>query len=234
MGISSAPTIVGDKVITGSKIIDFHNTDMPGGVVRALDARTGKVVWAFTAAPPDQPQGDAQHYPRSAPNVWAPMSVDVERKLIFLPTGTPQVDSYVGKADWDYYGSSVVALNTDTGQVVWHYQLVHKDIWDYDSPSQPLLFDYKSPDGKTIPALAQATKMGYIFVLNRETGAPIFPVKETPVSTGGLQKGLSPTQPIPELPEHEVADHQIPGVRHFRLRAGRPLGLPEALPCPGQ
>jgi quinoprotein glucose dehydrogenase len=203
-GISSAPTIVGDKVITGSKIIDFHNTDMPGGVVRALDAHTGKVVWAFTGAPPDQPQGDAQHYPRSAPNVWAPMSVDAARKLIFLPTGTPQVDSFVGKADWDYYGSSVIALNTDTGQVVWHYQLVHKDIWDYDSPSQPLLFDYKSPDGKVVPALAQATKMGWIVVLNRETGQPIFPMKETPVSTGGLQKGLSPTQPIPELPEHEV------------------------------
>jgi quinoprotein glucose dehydrogenase len=203
-GISSAPTVVGDMVITGSKIIDFHNTDMPGGVVRALDARTGKVVWAFTAAPPGTDQGDAQHYPRSAPNVWAPMSVDVERKLIFLPTGTPQVDSYIGKADWDYYGSSVVALNTDTGKPVWHYQFVHKDIWDYDSPSQPLLFDYKSPDGKSVPALAQATKMGYIFVLNRETGVPIFPVKETPVSTGGAQKGLSPTQPIPELPEHEV------------------------------
>jgi quinoprotein glucose dehydrogenase len=203
-GISSAPTIVGDMVITGSKIIDFHNTDMPGGVVRALDARTGKVVWAFTAAPPDQPQGDAQHYPRSAPNVWAPMSVDVDRKLIFLPTGTPQVDSYIGKTDWDYYGSSVVALNTDTGQPVWHYQFVHKDIWDYDSPSQPLLFDYKSPDGKVIPALAQATKMGWIYVLNRETGVPIFPVRETPVSTGGAQRGLSPTQPIPDLPEHEV------------------------------
>lgn len=201
-GISSAPTIVGDKVITGSKIIDFHNTDMPGGVVRALDAHTGKVVWAFTAAPPDADQGDAQHYPRSAPNVWGPMSVDASRKLIFLPTGTPQVDAYVGKGDWDYYGSSVVALNTDTGQVVWHYQLVHKDIWDYDTPSQPMLFDYKSPDGKTIPALAQATKMGWIYVLNRETGVPIFPVKETPVATDGEQKGLSPTQPIPVLPEH--------------------------------
>ncbi|HWM60579.1 MAG TPA: pyrroloquinoline quinone-dependent dehydrogenase [Rhizomicrobium sp.] len=203
-GISSAPAIVGDMVITGSKIIDFHNTDMPGGVVRALDARSGKVVWAFTAAPPDMDQGDAAHYPRSAPNVWAPMSVDVARKLIFLPTGTPQVDSYIGKADWDYYGSSVVALNTDTGKPVWHYQFVHKDIWDYDTPSQPLLFDYHAPDGKIVPALAQATKMGTIFVLNRETGVPIFPVKETPVSTGGLQKGLSPTQPIPILPEHEV------------------------------
>jgi len=207
-GVSSAPTIVGDKVITGSKIIDFHNVDMPGGVVRALDARTGKTVWAFTAAAPDQPPSDNKepsgNYPRSSPNVWAPMSVDAQRKLIFLPTGTPQVDAVIGKDNWDYYGSAVVALNTDTGRPVWHYQFVHKDIWDYDTPAQPMLFDYKAPDGKVTPALAQATKMGYIFVLNRETGAPIFPVKETPVSTGGLQKGLSPTQPIPELPEHQI------------------------------
>jgi quinoprotein glucose dehydrogenase len=203
-GVSSAPTVVGDKVITGSKIIDFHNVDMPGGVVRALDARTGAVVWAFTAAPPSLPPGDGKTYPRSAPNVWAPMSVDVDRKLIFLPTGTPQVDAVIGKDDWDYYGSSVVALNTETGQPAWHYQFVHKDIWDYDTPAQPLLFDYKAPDGTTIPALAQATKMGYIFVLNRETGKPIFPVVEVPVSTSGLQKGLSPTQPIPTLPEHQV------------------------------
>jgi quinoprotein glucose dehydrogenase len=203
-GVSSAPTVVGDKVITGSKIIDFHNIDMPGGVVRALDARTGAVVWAFTAAPPSLPAGDGKTYPRSAPNVWAPMSVDVTRKLIFLPTGTPQVDAVIGKDDWDYYGSSVVALNTETGQPVWHYQFVHKDIWDYDTPAQPLLFDYKALNGSTIPALAQATKMGYIFVLNRETGKPIFPVVEVPVSTSGLQKGLSPTQPIPTLPEHQV------------------------------
>jgi quinoprotein glucose dehydrogenase len=202
-GVSSAPTIAGDLVITGSKIIDFHNTDMPGGVVRAFDARSGKLVWAFTGAPPDAPVGGSD-FPRSAPNVWAPMSLDMAHKLIFLPTGTPQVDGYVGKGDWDYYGSSIIALNVETGQVVWHYQLVHKDIWDYDTSSQPLLFDYKKPDGTVIPALAQATKMGYIFVLNRLTGQPIFPVKETPVATDGLQKGLSPTQPIPVLPEHEV------------------------------
>jgi quinoprotein glucose dehydrogenase len=227
--------VVGDKVITGSKIIDFHNVDMPGGVVRALDARTGKLVWAFTAAPPSvmanptiagqqaeaaadgKPAGDKKPadangaapaatptFPRSAPNVWAPMSVDLKNRLIYLPTGTPQIDAVLGKGDWDYYGSSVVALNVDTGEVVWHYQFVHKDIWDYDTPAQPLLFDYRAPDGKVIPALAQATKMGYIFVLNRLTGKPIFPVKETPVSTAGLQKGLSPTQPIPVLPEHQI------------------------------
>lgn len=211
-GISSAPTVVGDKVITGSKIIDFHNVDMPGGVVRALDARTGALVWAFTAAPPSThpnattttAPGEGEHYPRSAPNVWAPMSVDLQHRLIYLPTGTPQIDAVLGKGDWDYYGSSVVALNVDTGEVAWHYQFVHKDIWDYDTPAQPLLFDYRAPDGTMIPALAQATKMGYIFVLNRLTGAPIFPVRETPVSTGGLQKGLSPTQPIPTLPEHQI------------------------------
>ena len=202
-GVSSAPTIAGDLVITGSKIIDFHNTDMPGGVVRAFDARSGKVVWAFTGAPPDMPSRDA-NYPRSAPNVWAPMSLDLDHKLIFLPTGTPQVDAVIGKGDWDYYGSSIVALNVETGQVVWHYQLVHKDIWDYDTPSQPLLFDFKKADGSTVPALAQATKMGYIFVLNRLTGEPLFPVKETPVPQGGLQAGLSPTQPIPQLPEHQI------------------------------
>jgi quinoprotein glucose dehydrogenase len=132
------------------------------------------------------------------------MSVDLKNRLIYLPTGTPQIDAVLGKGDWDYYGSSVVALNVDSGEVVWHYQFVHKDIWDYDTPAQPLLFDYKAPDGKVTPALAQATKMGYIFVLNRLTGQPIFPVKETPVSTAGLQKGLSPTQPIPVLPEHQI------------------------------
>ena len=128
-------------MITGSKIIDFHNVDMPGGVVRALDARTGAVVWAFTAAPPSLPPGDGKTYPRSAPNVWAPMSVDVDRKLIFLPTGTPQIDAVIGKDDWDYYGSSVVALNTDTGQPVWHYQFVHKDIWDYDTPAHAAVIE---------------------------------------------------------------------------------------------
>ena len=144
------------------------------------------------------------------------MSVDLQRKLIFLPTGTPQVDYYVGKNDWDYYGSSIVALNLETGQVVWHYQLVHRDIWDYDSPSQPLLFDFKTKDGKTVPALAQATKMGYIFVLNRETGQPMFPVKETPVPTGGVQKDLvSPTQPIPLLPEPRSREDHREG--HLRL-----------------
>lgn len=202
-GVSSAPTIVDDMVITGSKIIDFRNSDMPGGVVRAFDARTGATIWAWTGAPPEA-ELPKEGYPRSTPNVWAPMSVDARRRLIFLPTGNPQIDFYAGaRGDLDHYGSSVVALNVDTGKIVWNYQLVHKDIWDYDTPAQPLLFDFKTADGSTVPALAQATKMGYIFVLNRETGKPIFPVQESPVPGGGVRPDLlSPTQPIPRLPEH--------------------------------
>jgi quinoprotein glucose dehydrogenase len=216
-GVSSAPTIVGDMVITGSKIIDFHDVDMPGGVVRALDARTGALVWAFTAAPPSvmddptvtTPPGPGEHYPRSTANVWAPMSVDLSRRLIFLPTGTPQLDSVLGKGDWDHYGSALLALNVDTGKLVWRTQFVRKNIWDYDTPAQPLLFDYRAADGRVTPAVAQATKMGWIFVLNRETGQPIFPVREWKVSTGGLQKGLSPTQLMPTLPDHQVTIRKL-------------------------
>lgn len=198
-GMSSPPVIVGDRVITGSKVFDTHSTDMPGGVVRAFNARTGALEWAWTAAPPGTPPSD--DYPRSTPNTWAPIATDTERGLVFLPTGNPQVDFYSGgDGGLNYYGSSVVALKADTGDVAWHYQLVHNDVWDYDTPAQPLLFDFNGPNG-VVPALAQATKMGHIFILNRETGEPIFPVDETPVPLGGFApEKLSATQPIPRLP----------------------------------
>ena len=216
-GVSSAPTVVGDRVIVGSKIIDFRHSDMPSGVVRAFNIRTGALEWAWTGAPPADAPGGAPTleptategnpaYPRSTPNVWAPPSVDVARKLIFLPTGNPQLDFYAGaRGNLDYYGSSVIAVNSDTGERVWHYQFVHKDIWDYDTPSQPLLFDFKGADGKIIPALVQTTKMGYLFFLNRETGKPIFPIDELPVPQGGVQPSLvSPTQPIPRMADHRL------------------------------
>lgn len=198
-GMSSPPVIVGDRVVTGSKVFDTHSTDMPGGVVRAFNARTGALEWAWTAAPPGTPA--SEEYPRSTPNTWAPIAVDSQRGLVFLPTGNPQVDFYSGgDGNLNHYGSSVVALKADTGEVAWNFQLVHNDIWDYDTPAQPLLFDFNGPDG-VVPALAQATKMGHVFILNRETGLPLFPVDETPVPTGGFAPDkLSPTQPIPRLP----------------------------------
>lgn len=209
-GVSSAPVVVGDRVVTGSKILDFYSTDMPGGVVRAFNTRTGALEWAWTAAPPGTPEPADGAYPRSTPNVWAPMSVDSERGLVFLPTGNPQVDFYSeGRDGLDHYGSSVVALDAGSGSVVWSRRLVHHDVWDYDTPAQPLLFDYEGPDGP-VPALAQATKMGHVFVLNRETGEPIFPIEERPVPTDGVNPHLlSPTQPFPVLPQPLRATDRI-------------------------
>ena len=111
-------------------------------------------------------------------------------------------DYYGGERNgMDHYGSSVIALNADTGQVVWQFQTVHHDVWDYDLPAQPLLFDFPGPDGP-VPALAQTTKMGLLFVLNRETGQPLLPVEERPVPQGGpAPQALSATQPYPLLPE---------------------------------
>ena len=156
------------------------------------------------------------------------MSVDVDRKLIFLPTGTPQVDAVLGKGDWDYYGSSVVALNTDTGKPVWHYQFVHKDIWDYDTPAQPMLFDYKAPDG-TVPALAQATKMGYIFVLNRADRRADLPGEGNPGFHRRPAKGPVAHPADPRTARTRSPDHQDAGQRHVRLCAGRQVGLPAAV-----
>jgi quinoprotein glucose dehydrogenase len=142
-------------------------------------------------------------YERGTTNVWSIISVDQERNLVFLPTGNTSSDYYGGhrEKDWDYYSSSVVALDGDTGELVWNFQMVHHDVWDYDTPSQPTLFDFKQ-DGKIIPALAQPTKMGHLFFLNRETGEPLFPVEERPVPQEGKVPGeyLSPTQPFPVRP----------------------------------
>ena len=135
-------------------------------------------------------------------NVWSVMSVDHERGLIIVPTGNPYPDYYGGdRAGFDHYSSSVVALDAATGSVVWHFQTVHHDIWDYDVPAQPTLVDLTIDDA-TVPAVVQVTKMGLTFVLHRETGVPLFPVVEQPVPQEGAAEGerLSPTQPFPTKP----------------------------------
>ena len=128
-------------------------------------------------------------------------STDPQRNLVFIPTGNAQVGLYGTTRDVDgrdYYASSVVALDASDGRVVWHFQTVHHDVWDYDVPSQPVLFDFPSAHGP-VPALAQATKQGYLFILNRETGEPLIPVEERAAPQGGAVPGehLSPTQPVP-------------------------------------
>lgn len=200
--VTSAPLVVRDLVVVGSAVSDNQRTDAPSGVVRAFDARSGALRWAFDLAPPGvgpEVKRSAEGYVLGTPNVWAPMSADPERDLIFLPTGNPAPD-YSRSTLLDHYGSSVVALRASTGEVVWHFQTVHHDLWDFDVPAQPTLVSVRR-NGAVVPAVVQGTKMGFLFVLHRETGEPLFPVEERPVPQSGAPgEPLSPTQPFPLRP----------------------------------
>jgi quinoprotein glucose dehydrogenase len=203
--ITSAPAIIGDLVVTGAFVLDSNRPDVPSGVVRAYNIRSGEFVWGWNPVHPDYPQTDADgNYTPGTTNVWSTISVDEERGLVIVPTGNSSPDYYGGDRGGyqDYYSSSVVALDAATGSVVWHYQTVHHDIWDFDVPAQPTLLDV-TINGKTRPAVVQVTKMGLTFVLDRETGEPLHPVEERPVPQKGAVPGeyLSPTQPFPLKPE---------------------------------
>ena len=205
--VTSPPAVIKDIVVVGSAIADNQRTDAPSGVVRAFDARTGRLRWAQDLAPKDYSgPRTANGYALGTPNVWSIMSVDESLNLIFLPTGNPAPDFFHGdKRPPDKYGSSVVALNADTGQVVWSFQTVHHDLWDYDVPAQPALFPYKKEDGTVVPALAQATKTGHLFILDRRDGKPIEPIfgiTEIPVPQSAVAgEVLSKTQPFPNRPK---------------------------------
>lgn len=204
-GITSAPAILGDALITGAYVLDSFRADVPSGVVRAYDLRNGAFRWGWNPVPPGAEPVDADgNFIPGTTNVWSTISVDAERNLVIVPTGNSSPDYFGGDrgGNLDHYSSSVVALDGGTGEVVWSYQTVHHDIWDFDVPSQPTLVDV-TIDGRTSPAVVQATKMGLTFVLHRETGAPLHPVEERPVPQTGAVPGeyLSPTQPFPLKPE---------------------------------
>jgi quinoprotein glucose dehydrogenase len=201
-GVTVPPAIVGDRVIVGGRITEDMRTDMPAGVVRAFDARSGALLWAWNSVPP-QSEGVTSEgtYRRSTANTWSVFSVDAQRNLVFIPTGNAQVGLYGTTRDTDgrdFYASSVVALDAGTGKVVWHFQTVHHDVWDYDVPAQPVLFDFPNATG-TVAALAQPTKQGYLFILNRETGEPLVPIEERAAPQAGAVEGehLAATQPVP-------------------------------------
>jgi len=217
-GITSPPAILGNLVITGAMVLDNRRTDSPGGVVRAFDVLSGKLAWSWDPLPPGataELEDAGQRYQKGTTNVWSIISVDVERNLVFVPTGNSSPDYYGGlrgglDRGLDFYSSSVVALDGASGAVAWHFQAVHHDIWDYDTPSQPSLYEVIK-DGAAIPALAQPTKMGHLFLLNRETGEPLFPVEERPVAAGDVPgEYYAPTQPFPTLPAPLVAETIAP------------------------
>jgi quinoprotein glucose dehydrogenase len=203
--VTSPPAIVGDLVVVGSAVSDNQRKNAPSGVVRAFDVRSGALRWARDLAPEGlvrtRENTSAEGYALGTPNAWAPFAVDEARGLVFVPTGNPMLDYWRGdNREMDEFGSSVLALRGATGELVWRFQTVHHDVWDYDVPAQPLLTTIPGPDGE-IPVLVQATKMGMLFVLHRETGVPVFPVEERPVPQDGVPDDvLSPTQPFPTRP----------------------------------
>jgi len=202
---TSPPAIYQDLVITGAAVPEYPSKG-PSGIVRAFDVRSGKLVWAFHTIP--QP-GETGHETwqedawqnRTGANVWSIMSVDAERGLIFLPVGSASYDFYgADRKGMDLFANSLVALEAATGRLRWYFQMVHHDIWDYDLPAQPVLITVQR-GGREIPAVAQVTKMGFVFILDRVTGKPLFPVEERPVPESNVPgESAWPTQPFPLKP----------------------------------
>jgi len=201
--ITSAPVVLGDTVIVGSSISDNQRVDAPHGTVRAYDTQSGKLKWTWDPIPRDDKDpasaswGGGNKIVGQA-NVWAPMSVDTKRGLVFMPTSSPSPDFFGGLRPGDNrHANSVVALKAETGELVWSFQTVHHDVWDYDNPAQPTLVTLNLDSGPR-DVVIQPTKQGFLFVLDRDTGKPVFPVEERPVPQGGVKgEVLSPTQPFP-------------------------------------
>ncbi|HEV7606522.1 MAG TPA: pyrroloquinoline quinone-dependent dehydrogenase [Steroidobacteraceae bacterium] len=200
---TSPPAIIGDLVVVGSAVADNSSTVGSSGEVRAFDARTGALRWTWSPVPQDPKDpayatwnGEAAHRSGGA-NTWSIIAADPKRDLVFLPTTSPAVDYYgVTRLGDNRYANSIVALRASTGKMVWNFQTVHHDLWDYDNASPPALITL--PGGKA--AVLQGTKTAQLFVLDRETGAPLFPVEERAVPKSDIPGEVtSPTQPLSSL-----------------------------------
>jgi quinoprotein glucose dehydrogenase len=206
LSVLQPPTVYKNELIIGWAGDDWVYQEAPPGTVFSVDARTGALKWEFHSLPAnvEKQTGTA--------NVWASMSVDPANDLVFLPVSSPSPNFYGGNRKEKLpLVTSIAALNADTGAVVWSRQLVHHDLWDYDTDSPPVLVDIDK-DGKKIPALVQSSKQGYVYVLNRLTGEPIFPIDEKPVPKSDIAGEQSaPTQPETATPV-ATTPRQWPGV----------------------
>jgi len=199
---TAAPSVIGDVVVVGSTVFDNLQADAPSGAVRAFDVRTGALRWTFE--PLEGVGGfdqSGEFVPAGAANTWVSMTPDEGRDLLFVPTGSASPDHYGGLRPGDNgYANSLVALRASTGEVVWHRQLVHHDLWDYDLATPPALITVLR-EGRRLDAVVQATKMGFLFVFDRVTGEPLFPIEERPVPSSDVPgETTSATQPFPVLP----------------------------------
>jgi len=210
--ILSSPTIFKNLIITGAGTGEGPGGskgggDGPAGDTRAWDATTGKLVWTFHTVPrPGEfgydSWGEGGATNRSGVNVWGYMSLDAARGILYMPLGAPNNDRVgIDRPGNNLFSSSVVAVDANTGKYLWHFQLVHHDVWDYDMQSAPLVVDLQR-GGQTVPALLVVNKTGLLFTLNRVTGKPIFDVVERPVPQSDVPgEKVSPTQPFPVKPE---------------------------------
>ncbi len=236
--MTSPPAVVDDVVVVGSAIDDNAQAEMPSGVVRGFDARSGTLRWQWEplVAPNAARAGRsvARTWRTGAGNAWSIMTVDAERHLVFVPTGSPSPDYYGGLRPGDNkWANSVVALRPATGEMVWGFQLVHHDLWDYDTTAAPLLANIEQR-GRKVPVVIAGNKTGLLYILDRETGVPIFGVEERKVPQSDVPGEMtSPTQPFPLRPlalvpqtfsvddiwtinaqEREVCLKQIKGLRN--------------------
>jgi quinoprotein glucose dehydrogenase len=201
--VTSPPAIINDLIVVGSAVADNNRTDAASGEVRAYDARTGALRWAWDPVP--QSSADRAHatwegangHRTGAANAWSVIAADAARDMVYVPTSSPSPDYFGGeRLGRNEYANSIVALRASTGHVVWHFQVVHHDLWDYDIASPPLLATVQRQ-----PAVIVTSKTGMMYVLNRETGVPIFPVEERPVPASTVAGERAwPTQPFSTLP----------------------------------
>ncbi|HJN94793.1 MAG: hypothetical protein CMQ15_17385 [Gammaproteobacteria bacterium] len=207
---SSPPIVVNDTVIVGNSAEQGYNQsrieNVPGDIL-AYDKRTGEFKWKFNVIPRPGEYGhetwenDAWEWTGDVSS-WAPISADIENDLVFIPTNGATIDYYGGFRPGDnLYGTSLIALNASTGERAWHFQMVHHDIWNYDTPTAPVLLDLNVPGQGEVPAVAQVTKQSFVYAFNRLTGEPIWPMVERPVPASTVPgEILSATQPFPTRP----------------------------------
>jgi quinoprotein glucose dehydrogenase len=214
--VTSPPAVVNGVLVVGSAVADNNRTDAATGEVRGYDARTGALRWTFDPVPQDPAdpayatwRGTSAHRTGAA-NAWSVIAADPARDLVFVPTSSPSPDYYGGeRLGENRHANSLVALRASTGKVVWSFQTVHHDLWDYDNASPPALATVRR-GGRAVDAVLQATKTGMLYVLDRATGTPVVPVEERPVPASDVPgEQASPTQPfstLPALSPHRLRD----------------------------
>ena len=263
---SSPPIVVNDTIVVGNSAEQGYNQsrieNVPGDIL-AYDLRTGDFKWKFNVIPKPGEYGhetwenDAWEWTGDVSS-WAPLSADPDNDLVYIPTNSATIDYYGGFRPGDnLYGASIIALNASTGERAWHFQFVHHEIWNFDTPTAPILMDL-TVDGQAIPAVVQATKQGWLYTFNRLTGEPVWPIEEREVPASIVPgEVLSPTQPhvtwpepysmqgiteedlldfTPELKAQSLAtmeDYVMGGLFNPPIHADNPMGKYAAMNCPG-